>query len=194
MNQKFYSAFGILTTAFAHMEADIRMLLAGIAFRDEKIFAAAFLDGSHLSENVSILRKISLSFVGDEHRFTEVLDIIEKIRIKRNLFVHGLWSPKDFGAPDGFAVVRILRTKHENKKGGRLWRHGGEERFTARDFQSILNDVNDIIRKIDGLCAWLEKDEEFEFYHQGSTSIHRSIVSLDELKSITESKNENHGA
>jgi hypothetical protein len=188
MNLKFYSAFGVLTTAFAHMEADIRMLLAGIAFRDEMIIAAAFLDGSHLSENVSILRKISLSFVGDEHRFTELLDIIEKIRVKRNLFVHGLWSPRDFGAPDGFAVVRILRTKHKKQKGGSLWRHGDEERFTVGDFQSILNDVNDVIKRINRLCTWLEKEQEIDFYHQGSTSIHRSVVSLDELQSITESK------
>lgn len=190
MNQKFYGAFGVLTSAFAQMEADIRILLAGIAFRGETIYAAAFLDGSHLSENLVTLRKISLSFLGEEHRFIEIIEPLDAIRRKRNLFIHGLWSPKNFGEPNGYAVVRELRTRSEEKKGGRMWKHGNEERFSFSDFETLLASVNDISKKIEGLCSWLEKNEEVEFGYIGFTSKNRSIVDYKDLSSVIRNKKE----
>lgn len=56
------------------MEADLRFLIAGLAFNGETVVAAAFLDGSHLSGNLAILRKLGLTFVGNEERFAEIAD------------------------------------------------------------------------------------------------------------------------
>ena len=56
---KFYSAFGVLTASFANMEADVRTLISGIAFKGEAVVASAFMDGSQLGENLGILRKLA---------------------------------------------------------------------------------------------------------------------------------------
>lgn len=169
-NQTFYSAFGCLTSAFAHMEADLRFLIAGLAFRGETEVAAAFLDGSHLSGNLSILKKLGLTFVGDEAQFHEIVKHGEKIRLKRNLFIHGLWSPGNFGEKDGLATVKDLRTKTEEVRHGRQWTHGISEQFSLADFENLLSEVNLISAKIEKLCAWLEKHEDIDFGYFGATS------------------------
>ncbi|MFA5265814.1 MAG: hypothetical protein WC378_18495 [Opitutaceae bacterium] len=152
------------------MEADLRFLIAGLAFKGEDIVASVFMDGLHLSGNLNILRKLAREYLGDEKRFAEIVDLAEKIQKKRNLFIHGLWSPGNFGEENGFATVRDLRTKTEKQGNGRLWTRGQSEQFSVDDFQTILNEVNLISDKIAKLCAWLEKHEDIEFGSFGVTS------------------------
>ena len=174
MSEKFYTAFGYLTSAFAHLEADIRFLIAGVAFKDDSVTASAFLDRSQLGENLTLLKKIGRQYWDAEERLSEILSRIENIRQKRNLFIHGLWSSKEFGEKDGYAVVRDLRTTYEKKERSREWRHGVSHHFTISDFQEILNEVNQISKKIEELCEWFEKNEEMSFGYFGGTTMGRA--------------------
>lgn len=180
MNRTFYTAFGVLTSAFARLEADIRFLIAGLAFSGESVAAAAFMDGSMLRGNLTILRRLGRQYWDAEDRITEIIDGTEKIRQLRNLFIHGLWSAKNFGVPDGFATVKDLRTTFEQDEHSRNWTHGSTEQFTLDDFQRTLAEVNAISAKIEELCGWFEKHEELDFGYFGGTSIGKpSRFSLD---------------
>lgn len=117
------------------MEGDLRILIAGLAFKDDKIIASVFLDNSQLGENIAILRKLSRKYWEEESDFSELIDLLEIIRPTRNLFIHGLWSPMNFGEPDGFASVDDLRTFYEKKQSSRTWRHRQTEKFSINDFR-----------------------------------------------------------
>lgn len=108
---KFYSAFGILTVAFAQMVADVRMLISGLAFGGNLVTAAAFIDTSQLGENLRILRKISRQYWDKENQFLDIIKAVEKIREIRNLFIHGVWHSGNFEEPKGFATVTNLKTE-----------------------------------------------------------------------------------
>ena len=135
------------------------------------MIASAFMDGSQLRENLSILRKLGRQYSDAEVPIAEIIDRTEQIRSKRNRFIHGLWMPGTFGEKDGFATVQDLRTTFEETDTSRNWTHGQSEQSSVHDFQWILDEVNQIRTKIGELCAWFEKHEDIEFGYFGKRSM-----------------------
>ena len=169
-NQRFYPAFGFLTCAFAEMEADLRMLIAGVAFGENKITAATFLDSSQLGENVQTLRKLARQHWDHDAAFIDIAKRIEKLRPTRNLFIHGLWRPGTFGEPNGTACVRDLNSAYEAQPTQRTWVRGKETAYTVDDFNALLREIGAVIEHIKKLSDALEKDEDIEFGHFGATT------------------------
>ena len=172
MNITFYTAFGALTCAFAQMEADLRVLISGVAFGGDNVIGSAFLDGSQLGENLSILRKLSRKFWTAKERFNSIIRRIQSIRFKRNLFIYGLCSPREFGEENDFAHVRDLRTVYEESK---TWKQGISAKFLIEDFKEILDEVTQISAEIEALCESLENEEETEFGAFQSTFMSKPI-------------------
>jgi hypothetical protein len=169
-NEKFYSAFGVLTVAFSRMEADLRMLIAGIAFDGNAVVASAFLDSSQLNENIKILRKLSRRSWEEEDQLLEIAKAAEAIRETRNLFIHGIWLPNSFGEPDGFATVTDIRTTFERDEEKRSWSHSQTKRFSLSDFQKVLDSVIEISDKIEKACNRFESEKDIKFCEGGLTA------------------------
>ena len=177
MNDSFFSAFGILTAAFARMEADVRTLISGVAFRGDSVVASAFIDNSQLAENLTVLRKLSRQNCDKEDQFREIIKIIESIREKRNLFIHGIWQPGNFGELNGFAKVTDLKTKYERGDKNRTWIHSKTIEFNIQDFQGILDKVKLAIKKIDELCELFnEENDDIQFGQGGMTASLESVI------------------
>jgi len=170
MNEKFYSAFGILTVAFASMEAKLRSLISGIAFGGDSVVSSAFLDSSQLGGNLNVLRKLSKKYWDKEELFLDIIKSTESIRSTRNLFIHGIWIPRTFGEPNGYATVTDLKTKYEKDEKTRSWTHGQTSEYNITDFQDILDNVNSIKEKIENLCKLFEiEDNDIHFGMEGKT-------------------------
>jgi|WetSurMetagenome_2_1015567.scaffolds.fasta_scaffold00054_15 hypothetical protein len=175
-NDKFYLAFGVLTVAFSRMEADLRMLISGIAFGDKSVVASAFLDASQLSENLRILRKLSRQYWDEENEILIVIKAIESTRETRNLFIHGIWHPGSFGQPGGFATVTDLKTTYEENNAERSWNHSQTLQFSINDFQNILDSVNEVIREIAKVCDLFSSNNEMQFGQGGFTATLKPVI------------------
>ena len=166
MSEKFYSAFGQLTAVYARMEGELRLLVAGIAFGDDMVTAAAFLDSSQLSANLAILRKLSRKYWDHYDRLKKLVASIDRIRPRRNQFIHGIWRPGTFDEAGGTAYVVDLKTTYEEKPDSRSWSHSQTEHFSMSDFQSIYRDILVLTKEIVDLMALLESSEGI-FFHSG---------------------------
>jgi hypothetical protein len=170
-NNKFYHTFGVLTVAFAGLEADLRDLIAGIAFGDDSISASAFLDSSQLATNLRILSKISRRYWDKEKEFIEIIGSIEAIRETRNLFIHGLWHSRNFGEPNGFATVTDLKTTFKREDTVKKWAHSQSYNYSIDDFQALLDLINGAVKKIENLRKKIESEEGIQFGTIGFTAI-----------------------
>jgi hypothetical protein len=169
-NHNFYTAFGYLTCAFAEMEADLRILISGVAFNDNAITASAFLDNSQLNANISILRKLAKQYWEHDTAFTDIAQKLEQLRPVRNQFIHGLWKPGKRGDVDRLATVQDLKTSYEEEGTSRIWKHGQHRTYSIAEFDSILKDIHSVTASITVLCKVLEEDEDLDFKSFGSTS------------------------
>jgi len=165
------------------MEADIRRLISGIAFRSDQTIASAFLDSSQLAANLTILRKLARKFWDDQARIEALAASIERLRPQRNLFIHGLWSPATFGEQGGAARVTDLKTRYEVKPTSRMWSYGGSQSFMLEDFRGIHSEVVAIIAEIESLMEHLEDGDEIEFgghsgFHIAGKPVSTSLVDL----------------
>ena len=162
------------------MEADVRTLISGIAFKGEAVVASAFMDRSQLSENLGILKKLGRQYWDAHSLFESVESRIQKIKEVRNLFIHGIWSPKTFGQLNGFASVTDLHTNYAPTETIRSWTHDQTSEYTLAQFQEILDEVNGIIAQIGELRLWLEKKEGIEFGFGGITGISKPVrINID---------------
>ncbi len=187
MSAKFYTAFGQLTAVFAHMEGDLRCMIAGIAFPGDTVAAAAFLDSSQLAANLETLRKLSRKFWNHHERLKALTASIDRLRPRRNLFIHGLWHPGDFDTPGGKARVTDLKTTYEAKTHSRSWTHGQTQSFSLADFQSMHGDVIAVINEIAAITVELEETEELEFPSPGGGGIvmcRPTTFEVDDLLSL----------
>lgn len=182
MKDIFYATFGSLTCVFSHMEAKLRNLISGLAFKDDRIAASIFMDSSQLSENTNALRKLSrMHREEDAERMIEIVKRIEKLRPIRNLFIHGLWHHGNFEEDDGLAYVTDLRTTYEIEKSrsGKKWQHSKwqhskTQSFSRKDFRVYFDEAVEICDLIDSMCEKFE--EESDGYDFGNwTSVRTEI-------------------
>jgi hypothetical protein len=188
LDHPFYTHFGYLTSAFANLEADLRVLIAGVAFGDNSVTAAIFLDPSHFSENIATLKKLGRDFHDHEDQFLEIAKDADSIRELRNLFIHGLWSPHTYGDPEGFAVVQTLRVKYEKTPTQRCWRSGVEQCFSKAAFDTLLQKIHATAAKIEALCETLEAegdDMSFEHFHTTAKTSTREVIRIPDAQKDT---------
>ena len=160
--ENFYTAFGCLACAFARMEADLRALIAGLAFGENTITASVFLD----SLNSPKTRRNSGSSRANEElepAMVEIAHRIDKLRESRNLFIHGIWEDGSLGLAGGGASVRDLNTSYEKQASDRLWASGRAKKFTIDDFNTLLTEVDAITASIGRLWNSLANDDETAF-------------------------------
>jgi len=164
----FYENFGRLANTFAYMEGNVRRLIAGVAFKDDFVTASVFLDSSQLRNNLKMIRKLAKQYLIYEEDFRNIASSVDKIVDKRNLFIHGIWTPNTFGEDDGFALVQDLKTKHFDNARARTWASGQAEKVSLSDFHEIFKAIRGVVDLIEELIKKLEKDEDYEF--NGHTS------------------------
>jgi hypothetical protein len=104
---------------------------------------------NNLEKNLQQLRELCALNEKSTKKFLPLIDRINKVKIKRNAFIHGIWH---VDADKGKASVNRIIT-HDNKKKTQYERYFGEHStsYTLEEIRSISNEIvaiNSIQEKI----------------------------------------------
>ena len=90
--QIFYTQIGQLSTRFSNLESQIKKLIYILTRSNDEFVSSILIENNSISMNLKLLSKLSKYHEIEGERIQTFLKSIDKIRINRNLFIHGLWS------------------------------------------------------------------------------------------------------
>ena len=90
--QSFYFQIGQISVGFSNLESQINELIYILTKSDDEFINSILLEGNSISQNLKLLLKLSRYHEIEEEKIKALHSSIDKIRINRNLFIHGLWS------------------------------------------------------------------------------------------------------
>lgn len=112
--QYFYQLIGQISIGFSNLESEIKEIIGILAKSDDEFVNQILLEDNNISQNLKLLIKLTrYRQVEEEEKIRSLHNAIDKIRINRNLFIHGLWKLHE--QKDGLLFVCEIR-KVEFKK------------------------------------------------------------------------------
>ncbi|MEZ7514457.1 hypothetical protein [Flavobacterium frigidarium] len=90
--QHFYSQIGQISIGFSNLESQIKDLIYILTKSDDEFVNSILLEDNSITQNLKLLLKLCKYHEIEEDRIRALHHSINKIRINRNLFIHGLWS------------------------------------------------------------------------------------------------------
>jgi hypothetical protein len=90
--QKFYSQIGQISIGFSNLESQIKELIYILIKSEDEFVSSIMLEDNSISQNLKLLLKLAKYHEIEEIRIKALHNSIYKIRINRNLFIHGLWK------------------------------------------------------------------------------------------------------
>lgn len=90
--QNFYSQIGQISIGFSNLESQIKELIYILIKSEDEFVSSIMLEDNSISQNLKLLLKLSKYHEIEEVKIKSLHNSIDKIRINRNLFIHGLWS------------------------------------------------------------------------------------------------------
>ncbi|MBC7522973.1 MAG: hypothetical protein H7239_00815 [Flavobacterium sp.] len=107
-NEKnFYSQIGQISIGFSNLESQIKELIYILIKSENEFVSSILLEDNSISQNLKLLLKLSKFHEIEEEKIRGLHNSIDKIRINRNLFIHGLWSFKE--DEDGLVFICEIR-------------------------------------------------------------------------------------
>ena len=111
--QNFYTQIGQISIGFSNLESQIKELIYILIKSDDEFVSSILLQDNSISQNLKLLLKLSKYQEIEQERIKALHNSIDKIRINRNLFIHGLWKLHE--TEDGLLFVCEIK-KVEFKK------------------------------------------------------------------------------
>lgn len=90
--QHFYSQIGQISIGFSNLESQIKELLHILIKSEDEFVSSILLEDNSISQNLKLLLKLSKYHEIKNEEIRSLHNSIDKIRINRNLFIHGLWK------------------------------------------------------------------------------------------------------
>lgn len=90
--QSFYSLIGQISIGFSNLESQIKKIIGLLIKLDDEFVNQIILEDNNISQNLKLLLKLTKYRSVQEGRIKALHHSIDKIRINRNLFIHGLWK------------------------------------------------------------------------------------------------------
>lgn len=88
----FYSQIGQISIGFSNLESQIKDLIYILIKSDDEFVSSILLEDNSISQNLKLLLKLSKYHEIEVNEIKALHNSIDKIRINRNLFIHGLWK------------------------------------------------------------------------------------------------------
>jgi hypothetical protein len=155
--QNFYSLIGQISIGFSNLESQIKGIIGLLVKFDDEFVHQIILEDNNISQNLKLLMKLTKYRSVEEDRIKALHSAIDKIRINRNLFIHGLW--KLHGDEDGLVFVCETR-KVEFKKvtlGVATYLNKFQE-FKSEDFEKELIQITDCSQIAEEVITTLENE------------------------------------
>lgn len=90
--RNFYSLIGQISIGFSNLESQIKGIIGLLIKLDGEFINQIILEENNISQNLKLLLKLTKYRSVEEERIKALHSSIDKIRINRNLFIHGLWK------------------------------------------------------------------------------------------------------
>lgn len=160
IEKNFYYNVGILSTRFAIAEQLCQDILCLTISSEERHTATlTIIEEFTLWKTLRILEKIIKINSGWEKEIKAVIKKLDKIRVVRNLFIHGLWKTPQTNGKTTTISVETKKIKFEEEPpieelvkqgypysyGSRTWRFNNYQTFSIEEIQRIISETNDII-------------------------------------------------
>lgn len=141
--EHFYYTLALLSMNFSEMEYHLKEILSKFITNDF-VISGIFFEDKTLASKIKLLRKINKYIDFEADKIKKMLNEIDSIRSKRNLFIHGLWD-KPYSTDNGIACI-VSTFKLEGPKGeNKIYRSGKHESITLVELEETLAKIELII-------------------------------------------------
>lgn len=156
--QYFYSQIGLISVEFSNLENHIRELIGLLINSDDEYINLLLTEENGIYQNLKLLVKLSKYRHIKEDEIKLLHKSIDKLRINRNLFIHGLWSK--FEEKDGQLTFVCEVKKIEFKKGtyGVVTYMNKFFEFKIEDFEKEIVQIRACLNIIKPLIKEVEKE------------------------------------
>jgi hypothetical protein len=155
----FFEILGRLSVLFSTLEAEIQTLLCRLLSKKDFMMAATVLEGNGFARTLILLKKASqFQDAVLESRVTRLLSVINPLRKKRNLFVHGCWDISPRLLDQGRVMVSDSKIKFEGNKNRKSWCKGMSQKLTYQELQEYQTEVMRGLKMAKELLMSLETD------------------------------------
>ncbi|WP_310557958.1 hypothetical protein [Flavobacterium sp.] len=155
--QNFYSLIGQISIGFSNLESQIKELIYILIKSEDEFVSSIMLEDNSISHNLKLLLKLAKYHEIEEIRIKTLHNSIDKIRINRNLFIHGLWKLSE--TENGLVFICEIR-KVEFKKVTlefvKILNKFLE--FTPADFEEELNQIRICSKIANEIIATLKEN------------------------------------
>ena len=157
---QFYSNVGILSTRFAISEQLVQEILClSISNTTDDTITLTMIEEMSLWKKLDLLKKVIKINSGWENELSKMIKRLDKVRIERNLFIHGLWKDPVQNGNDITITVETKKIKFEEDKpdpklvkdgyphsyGTRSWYFNHFKTYTLKEIENIVKEINAII-------------------------------------------------
>lgn len=160
--KNFYSKIGLLSVQFAKMEYKLSVIITGLLGIDELI-AVTIIEKNNLSQNIELLSKLNKI----DSTFSRDIDMLIKhindVRMKRNLFIHGIWKIY-INAKNELKIAceerKIKYSEEKDSNGKKLvkqWSLNRHYSFSIKDIEEQIEVISNIIKNEDEIIDKIEK-------------------------------------
>lgn len=139
--QNFYSQIGKISIGFSNLESQIKEIIHILIKSEDEFVSSIMLEDNSISQNLKLLLKLAKYNEIEGDRIKTLHSSIDKIRINRNLFIHGLWYLKESQNSLSFICeVRKVEFKKVNLGYAKILNKFHE--FKLKDFEEELFQIN----------------------------------------------------
>jgi|GEM_PF-4774189 len=157
---EFYSEVGLLSTKFAISEQLIQEILCLIISKSTNdTITLTMIEDMSLWKKLDLLKKILKVHSFWEKDLLSIIDRLDKVRVERNLFIHGLWKKP---IQEGNKITVSVETKkikfkedkpdpelvkqgYSHSYSQRTWHFNSYKTYTLKQIKSIVFEINSII-------------------------------------------------
>ncbi|UAY53224.1 hypothetical protein [Ferruginibacter albus] len=153
--QYFYSQIGLITVEFSNLENHIRELIGLLINSDDEFINLLLTEDNGIYQNLKLLVKLSRYRHIEEDKIQLLHNTIDKLRINRNLFIHGLWSKFEENGQMTF-VCEVKKIEFKKGKYGVTTYMNKFFDFKIEDFEKEIGQIRDCLNIIKPLIDEVE--------------------------------------
>ncbi len=159
LEQSFYAQIGMISIEFAKLESLIRDIICLLINPDDEFVTQLVIQENSISQNQKLLSQLNKYKSIEEEGIKHLNKKIDKLRINRNLFIHGVWSIfQKEGNPEPKYICSTKRVHFKDGPYGRVTIRNTHDKFSFTDLEKESSDIIECVRIASELFNKIEKD------------------------------------
>jgi len=149
--QYFYAQIGIISVEFSNLENQIRELIGLLINSDDEYINLLLTEENSINQNLKLLLKLSKFRHVQEDEIKLLHRSIDKLRINRNLFIHGLWTNFKTESNEIIFVCEVKKIEFKKGRYGVTTYMNKFLEFKMEDFEKEIIQIKaclDIIKRL----------------------------------------------